>query len=305
MRFDNQVAVVTGAGSGLGRAYALALAERGAKVALIDSGCTEPECQQACPSGLRDSYKAVKALGEPSLMFHLDVCDIEGVNRAIDEIVTHWGRVDILINNAGIHTACDFDNLTTDMWHQQLNTDLNGSFYMTKAVWPHMKRQDHGRVIMSCGASGLYGDMYEASYSASKMGLIGLVNSLSLEGVDYNIMVNSITPHALTSMTAHHLATSVRPLFSKPSITACMMFLCSSKAPSGQHLLAAAGSVSHGQIAEFKPCYFPGATCKPEAIASNWQNIHQAQPVKLHRSGEEQVLAWAQRGAGERHIMIE
>ncbi len=305
MRFDNQVAVVTGAGAGLGRAYALALAERGAKVALIDSGDGEGGNQETCPIGLRSSYKAVKALGAESMFFHLDVSDIEGVIQAVDEIIARWGRIDILINNAGIHTACVFDNLTADMWQKQLNTDLNGSFYMTKAVWSHMKRQDYGRVIMSCGVSGLYGDMYETSYSASKMGLIGLVNSLCLEGVDYNIMVNSITPHALTAMTEHHLATSVRPLFSKSSITACMMFLCSSKAPSGQHLLTAAGSVSHGQFSEFKACYFPGATCKPEAISSNWQNIHQAQPVSLHRSGEEQVLAWAQRGASERHIVIE
>ena len=301
MRVDNRVAVITGAGSGLGRAYALALAERGAKVALIDSGIDKT----GVSSGLESSHQAVLALGEQSMLFNLDVSDFAGVKQAVAEIISHWGRIDILVNNAGTHAPCDFDNLTVDMWQHQLNTDLNGSFYMTKAIWPQMKRQSYGRVIMISAASGLYGDMHETSYSASKMGLIGLVNSLYLEGVDHNIKVNTLTPHALTPMTANRLASSVKPLFSKSSITASMMFLCGAEAPTGQHLLTAAGSVSHGQFTEFKSCYLPAEACKPEAIQDSWQQIYQAQPVNLHRSGEDQILAWAKRGAGERHITIE
>ncbi|BAJ03087.1 SDR family NAD(P)-dependent oxidoreductase [Shewanella violacea] len=305
MRFDERVAVITGAGSGLGRAYALALAERGAKVVLIDSGAQDEDKTGVESSGLESCHQDVLALGEQSMRFTLDVSDFVGVKLAVTEIIAQWGRIDILVNNAGIHSPCDFDHLTVDMWQHQLNVDLNGSFYMTKAIWPQMKRQGYGRVVMSCAASGLYGDMHETSYSASKMGLIGLVNSLYLEGIDHNIKVNSLTPHALTSMTEKRLASSVQALFSKSSITASMMFLCGAKAPTGQHLLTAAGSVSHGQFTEFKPCYFPAGSCKPESILNNWQQIHQAQPANLHRSGEDQVLAWAQRSAGERHIAIE
>ncbi|WP_299787835.1 SDR family NAD(P)-dependent oxidoreductase [uncultured Shewanella sp.] len=307
MRFDNQVAVVTGAGTGLGRAYAIALAERGANVVLIDSGYaeSEPNLSVMNYSGLERCHKAVEELGAKSLMFRLDVSDIDGIKQVVQEVVNLWGRIDILVNNAGVHTPCAFENLTVEMWQTQLNVDLSGSFYMTQAIWPLMKRQGYGRIMMSCAASGLYGDMHETSFSASKMGLIGLVNSLYLEGVEHNIKVNSLTPHALTGMTEERLAASVKPLFSTSSITASMLFLCSSGAPTGQHLLTAAGSVSHGQFTEFKPTYFEADTCKPETLLSSWEQIHHALPVNFHKSGEDQVLAWARRGAAERHIVIE
>ncbi|MGS0729739.1 SDR family NAD(P)-dependent oxidoreductase, partial [Shewanella sp. 0m-11] len=188
-------------------------------------------------------------------------------------------------------------------WKHQLDVDLNGTFYMTKAVWPLMKRQSYGRVVMS-SASAVYGDMYETSFSASKMAVMGLVNSLHLEGAEHGIAVNSIIPHAVTSMTAAHLAPTVRPLFSKTTVTATMLYLCSSKCPSGQHLLAAAGGISHAALVEFSPSRFNAEECTPEVITERWSDIYMAQPVAAHRSGEAQVLAWAKAAANQRHIQL-
>ncbi|GIU22758.1 short-chain dehydrogenase/reductase [Shewanella colwelliana] len=305
MRFDDQVAVITGAGAGLGRAYAIALAERGARVALIDSGCADSRYPKELRSGLDNTLRTLKELGATAVSYRIDVRDHDAVVTMIECLQSLWGRIDILINNASIHQPCAFDALTIEQWQQQLDVDVNGSFYLAKAVWPLMKLQGYGRIIMSGAASGLYGDMHETCFSTSKMALMGLVNSLSIEGREYNIGVNSITPHALTDMTASHLAPSVKPLFSKSSVNATMLYLSSKWAPTGQHFLVAAGSVSHGMFTEFQPLRIGEDDCKPEVIHENWHTHYQQLPVVLHQSGEEQITAWAKRSAAERHVVIE
>ena len=305
MRFDEQVAVVTGAGAGLGRAYAIALAERGARLAIIDSGCGDSRCQTYSGAGLNKTARTLNELGADCLSFQLDVCDSQALREAIDTVEARWGRIDIVINNAGIHMPVSFDALNFDQWQRQLNVDLNGSFHLTKLVWPLMKRQNYGRIVMTSGASALYGDMHETHYSASKMALVGLVNSLAKEGRDHNILVNTIVPQALTAMTEHHLSPLVKPLFSTSSVNATLLYLCSSHACSGQHLLVAAGSVSHGMFVEFQPLRIVEDDCKPEVIALRWDELYRAQPCHYHESGEEQVTAWARRSAAEHHVDIE
>ncbi|QYJ91925.1 SDR family NAD(P)-dependent oxidoreductase [Shewanella halotolerans] len=305
MRFDEQVAVVTGAGAGLGRAYAIALAERGARLAIIDSGCGDSRCQSYAGAGLNKTARTLAELGADCLSFQLDVTDSQALKSAIETVLKRWGRIDIAINNAGIHTPVSFDSLSFEQWQRQLDVDLNGSFHLTKLVWPQMKRQNYGRIVMTAGASGLYGDMHETPYSTSKMALVGLVNSLAKEGRDYNISVNTLVPQALTAMTAHHLSPLVKPLFSTSSVNATLLYLCSSHACSGQHLLAAAGSVSHGMFVEFQPLRIVEDGCKPEVIAQRWDELYRAQPYHFHESGEEQVTAWARRSAAEHHVDIE
>ncbi|MCL1139027.1 SDR family NAD(P)-dependent oxidoreductase [Shewanella pneumatophori] len=311
MRFEGQVAIVTGAASGLGRAYAIALAERGARVVLVDNEVAKTEDVSCKPiidlspgSGLKSCCDAIKSIGGECQPFSLDVTCSQDIGSMVDCVIERWGRVDILINNAGVHRPCAFEQMSEVSWKHQLDVDLNGTFYMTKAVWPYMTRQGYGRIVMS-GASSVYGDMHETSFSASKMAVIGLVNSLHLEGEEHGIAVNSIIPHAVTGMTAAHLAPSVRPLFSKTTVTATMLYLCSSKSPSGQHLLAAAGGISHAAMVEFSPSRFKAEECTPEVITERWGEIYKAKPITVHRSGEAQVLAWAKASAEKRHITLE
>ena len=299
MRFEEQVAIVTGAAAGLGRAYAIALAERGAKVAIIDN---EPLSSK--DSGLRSCAKAITTLGGDVQVFCLDISDSAAVNAMADDVISTWGKVDILINNAGIHRSCPFEQLSESTWKRQFDVDVNGSFNMTKAVWPSMKRSGYGRIIMTC-ASSIFGDVYETSFSASKMALIGLVNSLHLEGQEFDIAVNSITPHAVTQMTAEHLAPTVRPLFSKTTALSAVLYLCSEKCPSGKHLLAAAGSISEAEIIEFSASRFTAEECTPEIIHSRWGDIHRTKPYRSRSSGEAQVLAWAKASAEQRDIELE
>ena len=255
-------------------------------------------------SGLKTCGDAIKAIGGEFKSFSLDVTCIDDITAMIEHVIQSWGRVDILINNAGIHHPCAFEQMSESSWKHHLDVDLNGTFYMTKAVWPIMKRQSYGRILMS-SASSVYGDMYETSFSASKMAVMGLVNSLHLEGSEHGIAVNSIIPHAVTSMTANHLASAVRPLFSKTTVVATALYLCSCKSPSGQHLSAAAGGISHTALVEFSPSRFNAEECTPEVITERWPDMYHAKPFTAHDSGEAQVLAWAKASANQRHIQIE
>ncbi|QYK02583.1 SDR family NAD(P)-dependent oxidoreductase [Shewanella psychrotolerans] len=305
MRFDEQVAVVTGAGAGLGRAYAIALAARGARIALIDSGYSDAKEPNRRYSELDNTVKTLNQLGADTLSFAIDVRDETALIDAVHNIHEKWGQIDILIHNASIHHPCPFDLLTKDRWQHQLDVDVNGCFYLTKLIWPLMKLQSYGRILISSAASGLYGNMYETSFSTSKMALVGLANSLAMEGKEYNICVNTITPHALTQMTEHHLAPSVKPLFTTSSVTAAMLFLSSEHAPTGQHLLVAAGSVSRGGFTEYQHIRLDEEHCKPEVLLHRWLEIERAAPCCQHPSAEDQVTAWAKRSALERHIIIE
>ena len=308
MRFDNQVAIITGAASGLGRAYAITLAERGAKVVLIDiCRAQDGECSLMGVSNksLKETQSAIEALGAECLLFELDVASPECAIRCVEQVIAHWGRIDLLLNNAGIHKSVSFEHLSIKCWQRQLDVDLNGSFYFAKAVWPIMKCQGSGRIMMTTGASALFGDSQESAFSATKMALVGLVNSLSIEGREFDIRVNSLCPHAVTDMTRNHLAEPVKELFSMASVTSAMLFLMGPSAPSGQHLLAAAGSFSYGKFAEFQPRFFAEDNSSAERLAEAWPKMRQALPATFHHSGESQVLEWARRSAAQYHVAID
>ena len=198
--FKDRVAVVTGAGGGLGRRHALLLAERGAAVVVNDLGGSVDGTGQA--SGAADGVvEEIKANGGAAVAEYSSVATPDGGAAIVQKALDEFGRVDVVINNAGILRDKAFHNMEVDQITAVLDVHLRGAFYVTRAAWPHLREQGYGRVVMTSSASGVIGNFGQANYGAAKMGMVGLVNVLKLEGAKHNIKVNAIAPIAVTRMT--------------------------------------------------------------------------------------------------------
>ncbi len=197
IRFDNRVAIVTGAGGGLGRSHALGLAARGAKVVVNDLG------RGGEPSASSLAVVAeIEAAGGTAIADGADVSNAEQVAAMVARANATWGKVDILVNNAGILRDKTFTKMTLEDFELVLKVHLLGSAICTKAVWDGMRERNYGRIVFTASSSGIYGNFGQANYGAAKAGMIGLMNVLHLEGAKYNIRVNTLAPTAATQMTA-------------------------------------------------------------------------------------------------------
>ena len=200
IRFDGKVAIVTGAGNGLGRSHALGLAARGAKVVVNDLGGSVDGS-----GGSSEAAKAVvaeiEAAGGEAIANGANVTDMAEVTRMVDEAMAKWGRIDILVNNAGVLRDKSFSNVEMKDFAFVLDVHLMGSVNCSKAVWNVMREQGYGRIAMTTSSSGLYGNFGQTNYGAAKMGVIGLMNTLVIEGAKYGIKVNALSPCAATRMT--------------------------------------------------------------------------------------------------------
>ncbi|HNV54066.1 MAG TPA: SDR family NAD(P)-dependent oxidoreductase, partial [Pseudomonadales bacterium] len=197
--FEGKVAIVTGAGNGLGRQHALELARRGAKVVVNDLG--------GAVDGSGGSSKAaeavvaeIRAFGGTAIANGGSVSDKAGAKSMVDDAVKHFGTVHILINNAGILRDKSFSNMTFDDFEAVINVHLLGAVYVTKYCWEIMKEQKYGRILMTTSGSGLFGNFGQTNYSAAKLGMVGFMNTLRLEGAKHNVYTNSLAPAALTRM---------------------------------------------------------------------------------------------------------
>jgi len=292
IRLDGQVAVVTGAGQGLGRCHALALAERGAKVVVNDLGDEEGRSAHA------DAVVAeIKAAGGEAMSHGANVANFEQVEDMIKQTMDAWGRVDILINNAGILRDKTFVKMPLDDFRLVVEVHLMGTANCTKAVWEIMREQEYGRIVFTSSSSGLYGNFGQSNYGAAKMAMVGLMNTLHLEGAKKNIRVNCLAPTAGTAMTEGLLPEPVFKLLSPEAVSPAVVFLAGPDAPSRKVLGAGGGSFYVFKGFETVGLNLLPDDVTPEAIAAAWDTINNEDGMQEFTGGFEQTGKFAKQGA--------
>lgn len=273
IRFDGKVAIVTGAGGGLGREHALELARRGAKVVINDLGGSmdgtggNSEAAEAV-------VKEIEAMGGEAIANGSSVNDEAGVQKMVDDTMAKWGRIDILICNAGILRDKSFSKMTNEDINLVLDVHLRGTFKPIKAVWDIMKEQNYGRIVVTTSSTGLYGNFGQANYGAGKLGVVGIMNTLKIEGAKYDIRVNTVCPIAATRMTEGLMSESVLDMLKPEYVTPGVMNLVKEDAPTGMILSGGAGAFSMAQIVETKGAFVgQGDDLTAEAVAAKWDEI--------------------------------
>ena len=250
--FEGRVAVVTGAGGGLGRCHAIALAARGAKVVVNDLGGSV----DGIGSGdMADKVvEEIKAAGGEAIANKASVADREGARSLVTDAIETFGGIDILVNNAGILRDKSFKNMTLDEFDLVIQVHLTGTAYVTHAAWPVMYEKNYGRIVFTSSGSGIYGNFGQSNYGAAKMGMLGFMNVLALEGASHNIKVNCLSPGAATRMTATvpgrpEVDIDNPPAERSPSLVSpAVLFMCSEDAPSGTVIQGAGGRFSVSSV---------------------------------------------------------
>ena len=292
IRFDEQVAIVTGAGRGLGRSHAIAMASKGAKVVVNDfSGSNE------ISENAKSVVQEITSAGGEAIAHGANVANFDQVQSMVNETIDKWGRVDILVNNAGILRDKTFLKMSVEDMREVIDVHLMGSLNCSKAVWEIMREQSYGRIVLTSSSSGLYGNFGQTNYGAAKMAMVGIMNTLHLEGMKYNIKVNCLAPTAGTAMTDGLFPEPVFKLMSPESVSPGVVFLCSKDAPS-RKVLAAGG----GSFAIFKGFETEGGNLLPnelsaESVAKYWDKIDGENNMQEPQSGSAQSQKFAMQAA--------
>jgi NAD(P)-dependent dehydrogenase (short-subunit alcohol dehydrogenase family) len=300
--FKGRVAIVTGAGGGLGRLHALALARRGARVVVNDLGGAR-DGSGASKSAAASVVAEIVAAGGEAIANGASVTDVEAVNAMVAQAMDAWGRVDVLVNNAGILRDKSFAKMTLDDFRLVVDVHLMGAVHCTQAVWPIMTAQKYGRIVMTTSSSGLYGNFGQANYGAAKMALVGLMQTLAIEGAKHDIRVNCLAPTAATRMTQDLLPPAVLEALRPEAVVPAMLVLAAADAPTRTILCAGAGSVEAAHITLTPGQWIGLGDEAPERLAAHLSGVTEREGSTVPESGAPQgqieiAVAMAHAGRG-------
>ena len=287
IRFDGKVAIVTGAGGGLGRQHALELARRGAKVVVNDLGGSV-DGSGGSSAAAEAVVAEIKAAGGEAIANGSSVTDDAGVALMVKQAMDAWGRIDVLIANAGVLRDKSFSKMEIADFEFVLNVHLMGTVKPTKAVWEIMREQNYGRIVVTTSSSGLYGNFGQSNYGAAKLGIIGFMNTIKLEGQKNNIHINAISPVAATRMTENLMPAPVLEKLKPEYVTPGVVYLASEEAPTGAILTAGAGAFALSRIYETEGVYLGEDGLSVEEVRDNWAKISDPAGQQAYVNGGEQ-----------------
>ena len=293
--FKGRVAIVTGAGGGLGRQHALALAARGCRVLVNDlGGAVNGDVRAGAQSGAAQAVAdEIRSRGGEAIANTASVTDFAAVQAMVQQAVDTWGCIDILVNNAGILRDKSFAKMEIADFRLVLDVHLMGAVHCTKAAWPHMVERKYGRVVMTTSSSGLYGNFGQSNYGAAKMAVVGLMQTLALEGEKHNIKVNCLAPTAVTRMTQDLFPADMQDAFGPEAVVPAMLVLASDSAPTRTVLCAGAGGFEAAHVTLTQGAYIGIGADAPERLAARLEQVMdragELAPGSGHAQGENEM----------------
>ncbi|MBI1250981.1 MAG: SDR family NAD(P)-dependent oxidoreductase [Alphaproteobacteria bacterium] len=297
IRFDGKVAIVTGAGGGLGRQHALELARRGARVVINDLGGSMDGSGGSSDAAMK-VVEEIKGFGGEAIANGASVTDDAGVAGMVKQTMDAWGRIDILIANAGILRDKSFSKIEIADFDAVIGVHVMGTVKPCKAVWEIMKAQNYGRIVVTTSSTGLYGNFGQTNYGAAKLGLVGFMNTLKLEGAKNNIKVNAISPVAATRMTENLMPPAMLDALKPDFVTPGVIYLVSEDAPTGAILTAGAGVFAVARIYETDGIYLGQGGISAEEVRDNWDKITDPAGQEAYEQGGGQTQKFFRKISG-------
>ncbi|MGJ8559132.1 MAG: SDR family NAD(P)-dependent oxidoreductase [Litorimonas sp.] len=287
VEFNNRVAIVTGAGGGLGRSHALALAQRGVKVVVNDLGGSV-DGTGGSETMAQSVVKEIEAMGGEAMANGANVTNQDEVEAMVAETIERFGKVDILVNNAGILRDRSFSKMTMADWDLVVAVHLKGSAICTKAVWNHMKENKYGRIVMTTSSSGMYGNFGQTNYGAAKAGLSGFMRTLCLEGAKYDIRINTLSPTARSRMTEGLMPEEILAQLRVEPVSQGLVYLVCDDAPNRVILAAGAGGYALTKVFETQGINLSEGQATAENVAAHWDAIASNDGMEEYTNGGQQ-----------------